>query len=79
MELCNSFEELRKQINDLKDRFKQETSQILEKIEQAEKSDTEKRNRWKPKMNETHFVIDDGGLVHYSVWKDNTFDNQRRF
>ena len=68
------FKELRRQINDLKDRFEQETSQILAKIEQAEKSDTEKRNRWKPKMNEKFFAIDESGLVQYYIWKDNAFN-----
>ena len=74
-----TIEELKRQVEELKDRFEQETSQILEKIEAVENADTkeDKRKLFDPELGDTYYFVNDRGRTIRTTYSNGIEDSFR--
>lgn len=68
------LEELKAEIEEVKNQYLKQLEEIKAKIEELEQED-ETDNRWKPKVGEECWRVSVGGDVYNLEWENDEFDN----
>ena len=66
-------------IDKLKEEYEQKINKLREEFDDkiAKLQEEESNKRWKPKIGEIYWFIDNGGDIFYAYWDDAIIDNSR--